>query len=125
MVINYSGGNERHLVGTDRDPVPMCIAFCKALLLYCSWLCFVCLRVRTKLGSIPGRGKYKNLCRRRESSDYVSFCKGVKRQRFHTLHTHDANPRTTQQHSVQTPYTLELDLSPFPPYVAHFIPNDL
>ena len=45
----------------------------------------------------------------------------VKRQRFHTLNTRDTNPRTIQQHSLQTSYTLELDLGLFPPDVAHFL----
>ena len=48
----------------------------------------------------------------------------VKRHRFHTLSTHDTKPRTTEQYSLQTPYTLELDLGPFQPDVAHFLPND-
>ena len=39
-------------------------------------------------GSTPGRGGHKNLCGRREN-DYVSSRRAVKRQRFHTLNTHD------------------------------------
>ena len=76
-------------------------------------------------GSSPGRGGHKTLCEHREPSDYVSFLRVVKGQRFHTLITHDAKPRTTQQHSLQTPYTLKLDFGPFLPDVPHFLPNDL
>ena len=68
--------------------------------------------------SSPGRGGYKKLCGRREPSDYVSFRRVVKRQRFRPLNTHDTKPRTTQQHSLQTPYTLERNLvdgASFPP----------
>ena len=75
------------------------------------------------LGSIPGRGGHKNLCRHREPSDYVSFRRSVKGQRFHTLNTYDTKPRTTQQHSLKTPYTLELDLGPFLPDVHSFPPE--
>ena len=41
-----------------------------------------------------------------------------KDKRFHTLNKHDTKTRTTQQHSLQTPYTWELYLDPFPPDVA-------
>ena len=75
-------------------------------------------------GQSPGRGRHKNLCERREPSDHVSFRRDVKRQRFHTLNTHDKDPRTTQQHSLQTPYTLELDLGPFPSDVARIFPPE-
>ena len=75
-------------------------------------------------GSSPGRSEHKNLCGRRGTSDYVSFRRAVKRQRFRTLNTHDAKPRTTQQHSLQTPYTLEMDLGPFPPDVAQSFPPE-
>ena len=64
---------------------------------------------------------HKNLCRCREPSDYVSLCRAVETQQFHTLNTHDTKPRT-HQHSLQTPYMLELDLGPFPPDVAHSFP---
>ena len=74
--------------------------------------------VREISGSSPGRGGYKNLFGRRELSDYVSFRRAVERQRFHTLNTHDTKPRTTEQHFLQTPYTVELDIGPFPPDFA-------
>ena len=80
--------------------------------------------VREVLGSSPGRSGHKNLFGRREASDYVSFRRAVKRQRFRTLNTHDTKPRTTQQHSLQTPYTLELDLGPFPPDVTLLFPPE-
>ena len=67
-------------------------------------------------GSSPGRGG------RREPFDYISFHRAVERQWFHTLNTHHTKPRTTQQHSLQTPYTLELDIGPFPIDVAHSFP---
>ena len=64
------------------------------------------------------------LCGRRKPSDYVNFLRAVKRQRFHTLNTHDTKARTTQQHSLQTPYTMELDLGPFPlDIVRSFLPE--
>ena len=71
--------------------------------------------MREVSGSSPGRGRHTYLYERREPSDYIRFRRAVKRQRFHT---HDTKPRTTQQHSLQMPYTLELDLGPFPPDVA-------
>ena len=78
------------------------------------WLeCAVALREVS--GASPGQGGHKNLCGCKEPSDYVSFRRTVERQRFHTLNTHDTKPRTTQQHSLQTLYTLELDLT---------LPND-
>ena len=75
-------------------------------------------------GSNPGRSEQKKLFGRREPSNYVSFHRAVKRQRFHTLNTQDTKPRTTQQQSLQAPYMLELDLSPFPPDVARSIPPE-
>ena len=75
-------------------------------------------------GSSPGRGGHKTLCERRELSDYVSFRRAAKVQRFHTFNTHDTKPRTTQQHSLQTPYMLELDFGPFPPDVACSFPPE-
>ena len=36
-------------------------------------------------GSSPSRVRQKNLCGRREPSDYISFRKAVKGQRFHAL----------------------------------------
>ena len=39
--------------------------------------------VREVSGSSPGQTGRKNLCGRREPSDYVSFRKAVKRQWFH------------------------------------------
>ena len=80
--------------------------------------------VREVSGSIPGWGGHKNLCGRRETSDYVSSRRAVERQRFHTFNTHVTKPRTKQQHSLQTPYTLELDLGPFPPDVARSFPPE-
>ena len=73
-----------------------------------------------RAGSSPDRGGHKNFCGLREPSDYVSFRKAVERQRFHTLNAHD----TTQQHSLQTHYTLELHLSPFLPGVASSFPPE-
>ena len=81
--------------------------------------------VREVSGLIPGRDAHKNLCGRREPLDYVSFLRAVKRKRFNTLNTHDTKPSTIQQHSLQTPYTLELNLSPFPPDAAYFLSNGL
>ena len=74
-------------------------------------------------GSSPVRGGHKNLCRHREPSDYVSFRRTVTIQRFCTLNTHDTKPRT-QQHSLQRPYILELDLCPFPPDIARSFPPE-
>ena len=37
---------------------------------------------------------------------------------------HNTKPGTTQQHSLQTVYMLELDLGSFPTDAAHFLPND-
>ena len=45
--INHSRGNERRLLGTDRDPVPSCMCVCvccKELLFCCFWLCIVCFK---------------------------------------------------------------------------------
>ena len=81
--------------------------------------------VREVSSSNPSRGEHKDLCERSEPSDYVSFRRAAKRQRLHTLNTHDTKPKTTQQHSLQTLYTLELDLGPFPADADHFLPNDL
>ena len=64
--------------------------------------------------SILGQGGLKNVCGRKEPSDYISFLRAVERQRLHTLNTLDTKGRTTQQHSLQTPYTLELNICPFP-----------
>ena len=52
--------------------------------------------VREVSGLSPGQGGHKNFCGRWEPSDYVSFHWAVKRQRFHTLNTHDKKPKTTQ-----------------------------
>ena len=54
--------------------------------------------VREVSRSSPGRGGHG------EPSDYVSFRRAVERQRFHTINTHDTNPRTTQQYSLQITY---------------------
>ena len=63
----------------------------------------------------------KNFYGRRGASDYVIFRRAVKRQPFHI---HDTKPRTTQQHSSRTPYTLELDQGLFPPDIARsFLPE--
>ena len=78
--------------------------------------------VREVSGSSPGQAGHKNLCGRMEPSYYVSFSRAVERQQFHKLNTHDTKPRTTQQNSLQTPYTLELDLGPFLPDVARLFP---
>ena len=80
--------------------------------------------VREVSVSSSAQGGHKNVCRRKEPSDCVSFRRAVERQRFHTLNTQDTKPRTTQ-HSLQTPYTLELDLGPFPPDVARSFPPEL
>ena len=66
----------------------------------------------------------QNLCGCKEPSDNVSFYRAVKMHWFCTLNTHDTKPRTPQQHSLQTPYTLELDHGPFPTDVPHFLPSD-
>ena len=58
------------------------------------------IAVREVPGSSHGRCRHKNLCRRREPSDSVSFRRAVKRRRFHTLNTHDTKPK---QHN-NTPY---------------------
>ena len=80
--------------------------------------------VREVLGSSPGRGEHKNLYGRRKPSEYVSFRSVVKRQRFHTLNSDDTKSTTTQQHSLQAPYTLELDLGKSPPdFVPSFPPE--
>ena len=79
--------------------------------------------VREVSGLSPDRDGHKNLCGRREPSNYVSFHRDVERQRFHTLNTHNTNKNTTQQGSLQTPYTFELDLGPFPPDVALIPPE--
>ena len=68
--------------------------------------------------SSPGQGGH------RETSDYVSFHRAIKRQWFHTLNTHYTKPRTTQQHYLHTPYMLVLDLGPFPLDVAHSFPPE-
>ena len=68
--------------------------------------------VREFSGSIPGQDGHKILCGGREPFDYVSIRRAVKGQRLHILKTHDSKPRTTRQHSLQTLYTLELDLCP-------------
>ena len=75
-------------------------------------------------GSGPSRGEHKNLCGRRKLSEYVSFRRAVERQRFHTLNAHNTKPRTTQQYSLQTPYKLQVDISPFPPDVARSFPPE-
>ena len=80
--------------------------------------------MREVSGSSPGQGGHKNLCRHREPSDYISFRNAIKRQRFHTLNTHDTKPKTTQQHSLQMPYMLEPDLSPFLPDAARSFPSE-
>ena len=80
--------------------------------------------VREVSGSNPGRDEHEILCGRRKPTDYVSFRRPVKIQQFHTLNTHDTMTRTTKQHSLQTPYTLELDLSPLPLDVAHSFPPE-
>ena len=45
--IDHSGGNERQLLETDRDQVPVCVKCLQGmlLLLHRSWLCIVCVRV--------------------------------------------------------------------------------
>ena len=55
---------------------------------------------------------------------YTYFRKTVERQLFHTPNTHDTKLRKTQQHSLQMPYTLELDLGQFPPDVARSFPPE-
>ena len=75
-------------------------------------------------GSSPGRVGHKNLCRCREPSDYVSFHRAVERQWFHTLIHMIQSQEQQQQHSLETPYTLELDLSPFPPDVTRSFPPE-
>ena len=85
------------------------------------------IAVREFSGSNPGRGEHKeNLCGHRGPSNYVSFRRAVKRQRLYTLNSHDKakNNTTTQQHSLQTPYTLELDLGLFLPDVARSFPPE-
>ena len=72
---------------------------------------------------IPAEADIK-LCGCREFSDYVSFRRAVKRQRFHILNTHDTKSRTIQQHSLQMPYTLELYLGPFPPDIIRLFPPE-
>ena len=52
--------------------------------------------VREVSVSSPGWGRHKkNLYGCREPSDYVIFCRAVKRQWFHTHNTHDTKPITT------------------------------
>ena len=80
--------------------------------------------VRKVSGSNPGRGGHKNLCGRREPSDYVSLRRAVKRQRFHTFNTHNTKSRTAHQYSLKTPYMLELDLGAFPPDVVTSLPPE-
>ena len=83
------------------------------------WLEYM-VSVRDVLGSSPSQGGHKNFCGCREPSDCVSFCRAVIREQFHT---HDTKPRKTQD-SFQTPYTLELELGPFPSDVARsFLPE--
>ena len=41
--INHSGGNERHLLGTDRVVVPTCKGFVRCVVVL-SWLCIVCIK---------------------------------------------------------------------------------
>ena len=77
--------------------------------------------VRVVSDSSPGRGEHKNLSGRREPSDYVSFRRAFERQWIHTLNTHDTKPSTTQHN---TPYKVELYISPFPPDVANLFPRE-
>ena len=61
--------------------------------------------VREFSGSSPDRGRHKKtFAGVRGPSDYVIF-------------------RRVSIHSLQTFYTLELDLRPFPTDVTHFLPN--
>ena len=75
-------------------------------------------------GMSPSWGRHKNPRGCKEPSDYVSFHRTVKIQWFHTLNTHDTKPITTQQHSLQMLYALELDLVPFPSDVARSFPSE-
>ena len=65
-------------------------------------------------GLSPGRGGQKNFCGCREPSDYVSFLRAVKRQRFRTLNHTIQSQEQHNSTSLQTLYTLEMDLGPFP-----------
>ena len=80
---------------------------------------YIFIYAQDVLGSIPARKGHKNLCWPREPSEYVRFCRAVKGSGSLLLNT-QYKPRTTQQHSLQTLYTLDLDLGTFPtaPYVA-------
>ena len=49
--------------------------------------------VREVSGFSSGLGGRKNICRRKGTSNYVSFRMAVERRQFNTLNTHDTKPR--------------------------------
>ena len=72
--------------------------------------------VRRSQDRIPaGADIKKNLCRRRDLLT-TSFSAGLSKYSgsIHSIHT----IQSQEQHSLQTPYALELDLGPFPPDIA-------
>ena len=82
------------------------------------------LALREVLASIPGRGGHKKFYGSRKLLN-ISFRMADKRQQFNTLkHTMQSQEQHNNS-SLQRLYALELDLSPFPPDVAHFLLNNL
>ena len=78
--------------------------------------------MRNVSGSVPSRGGHKTL---EDVWDLLtpSVSAGLSKNSGYMLLTHDTKPKPTQ-HSLQTLYTLEMDLGPFPTAVTHFLPND-
>ena len=68
--------------------------------------------VREISDSSPGRGGHKTFA---NVGNHLasSVSAGLSKDKLRTLNTHDTKPRKIQQHSLKTPYTLELDLDPF------------
>ena len=74
-------------------------------------------------GSIPGQDGHKSFCDGREYFDYVSFHRAVKGHQFHTLKHTKQSQEQRNNISLQTLYTLELDLCPLPTDGVHSLSN--
>ena len=73
--------------------------------------------------STPDRGEHKTPCSGREPSDCISFRRPVKNQWFHALKHEIQSQEQFNNITLQTLYTLELDLDPFPTDGTHFLLN--
>ena len=87
----------------------ICVCVCVGVYVYVCACMYICVYV-----CVSQLRQIKNLCGRREPSDYISLRRTVKRQQFRTLKKRDTKSRTTFPYLLTNRYLL-VNIALFPP----------